>query len=934
MEGTGNQAVESNSPTPLVSSRRNSQKLRGSKEKLEVRSSAENVLSTGCLDENAIADELQATLALMEGSQDPNWQQLKSGYETLLNLYKSSKLNEQRLNSQCSELSTELMQNSAKMEEALKLNKEEKDKLVSNLQQERDVLQSQLLTVQGTVLSLEGELENLKESISSQTATETVSVQNQVYRNAINVADGGSALTKVLQEKEELSQKLQGANLEIQSLETKLNEQKESIQSEAENKAGLESELNMLRDMLSTRKSEQDREVRVREKLEAQVRHVSDSLQQREGEIETQSLEIKTLHEVINKLHQQLKEEENFTNKIKKEREVANTTLLRLQQDFEEQSLLYNKLQNDAHEYELEIQQWEAKQVNLAENLKHTNRAKDALAKELKSFQDSTARLTEERDALRATNHSLELDINNLKRSVDFATKQNNNLAVERDQAHKNYVKAMGTTQKQSTLVKVAEHDKRSLEHEINAFREEAGKMRKLIFSLERERDNHLSEISALQKCVEEKEEALKIKELQVFDSRKKVSEMERKLKEQQSLYETVRSDRNNYSKNLVESQDELLEMRRKLKILGHQIEQLKDEVLSRDTLVTKGKFELSKLEKDKETLSVQVTRIHREVEHYKSLVQTQQTEQDKLTKLVSDKEVVVARLETELSTIMQERDSLGVQVLRRDEEIALLYEKVRLQASTLVKGETQYRERLDDIRVLKLEVKNVRREKAALLSETNNVDSLRQEIYRAEKELLREKTRVKALEEELNAPVNVHRWRKLAGSDPSTFELINRIQNLQKRLIKKTEEVVEKELLIQQRDKIYKELKTVLARQPGPELLQELQLVKKIAKEKTREAKSLASEINMYLSQNNELKHACDQLNKDLQEVRKKSYAEKLKLGKDIGQNFKYLNGAVPHKYLSQARQAQDDSEQVPLQVDAVADSANNFEERAITAE
>ena len=38
------------------------------------------------------------------------------------------------------------------------------------------------------------------------------------------------------------------------------------------------------------------------------------------------------------------------------------------------------------------------------------------------------------------------------------------------------------------------------------------------------------------------------------------------------------------------------------------------------------------------------------------------------------------------------------------------------------------------------------------------------------------------------------------------------------KRIIEKTEEVVEKDLLIQEKDKLYVELKNILARQPGPE--------------------------------------------------------------------------------------------------------------------
>ena len=34
---------------------------------------------------------------------------------------------------------------------------------------------------------------------------------------------------------------------------------------------------------------------------------------------------------------------------------------------------------------------------------------------------------------------------------------------------------------------------------------------------------------------------------------------------------------------------------------------------------------------------------------------------------------------------------------------------------------------------------------------------------------------------------MNVHRWRKLEGSDPATYEMIQKIQTLQKRLIMKT---------------------------------------------------------------------------------------------------------------------------------------------------
>lgn len=66
----------------------------------------------------------------------------------------------------------------------------------------------------------------------------------------------------------------------------------------------------------------------------------------------------------------------------------------------------------------------------------------------------------------------------------------------------------------------------------------------------------------------------------------------------------------------------------------------------------------------------------------------------------------------------------------------------------------------------------------------------MKNEIHRLEKDLLSEKTKVKALEDELKIKMNVHRWRKLEATDQESFEQILKIQTLQRRLIAKTEEV------------------------------------------------------------------------------------------------------------------------------------------------
>lgn len=48
--------------------------------------------------------------------------------------------------------------------------------------------------------------------------------------------------------------------------------------------------------------------------------------------------------------------------------------------------------------------------------------------------------------------------------------------------------------------------------------------------------------------------EEVKLREVAILDLQKKISEAESRLKQQQNLYESVRADRNLYSKNLIEA--------------------------------------------------------------------------------------------------------------------------------------------------------------------------------------------------------------------------------------------------------------------------------------------------------------------------------------------------------------------------------------------
>merc|ERR1711979_52583 len=130
------------------------------------------------------------------------------------------------------------------------------------------------------------------------------------------------------------------------------------------------------------------------------------------------------------------------------------------------------------------------------------------------------------------------------------------------------------------------------------------------------------------------------------------------------------------------------------------------------------------------------------------------------------------------------------------------------------------------------------------------NIDDLKQEVFDLQRELLQERTKVKALSEELENPMNVHRWRKLEGSDPAMYELIQKVRTLQKRLIAKTEEVVAKDLEIQEKERLHKELTHILEKQPGPEIMEQLEVYQETFAAKMKQMKAMTSELRTYQAQ------------------------------------------------------------------------------------
>jgi hypothetical protein len=68
--------------------------------------------------------------------------------------------------------------------------------------------------------------------------------------------------------------------------------------------------------------------------------------------------------------------------------------------------------------------------------------------------------------------------------------------------------------------------------------------------------------------------------------------------------------------------------------------------------------------------------------------------------------------------------------------------------------------------------------------------------------------------------------------------------------------QVVEKDLLIQEKEKLYVELKNVIGRQPGPEAAEQISVYQANLKQKVQQMKAMNTELEMYKQQVDEFRH------------------------------------------------------------------------------
>jgi DNA repair exonuclease SbcCD ATPase subunit len=264
---------------------------------------------------------------------------------------------------------------------------------------------------------------------------------------------------------------------------------------------------------------------------------------------------------------------------------------------------------------------------------------------------------------------------------------------------------------------------------------------------------------------------------------------------------------------------------------------------------LTKERNAHQQAQNQRDSLRQDLNRLLSEYRSRQGTVEQQIQEIDKLNVVINNLEKEMLQLKTRYEHAVEERNITGVQLIDRNDELCILYERSNQQLETLKKGELVLIKLEENIRLLRLYYEELNRKYIVAKNKIPFRNNMEKKIVQLKQELEKETKLTEEFSAKLEDPGNLSRWRPLEGTDLDLEQLIAKIQILEKRLDEKRESVLEKELILEEITNLTEKLRNqALSKRENAKLLaDELNDLHSKIREVTKKMLASVSELSMY---------------------------------------------------------------------------------------
>jgi len=605
--------------------------------------------------------------------------------------------------------------------------------------------------------------------------------------------------------------------------------------------------------------------------MEGDLGRVQADLESVNGQISKMCSERSKLEEELQSLQTEIENCNSENEKLSNEKDRINREKLMVSNSKKELGDQNNELATESEQLKRALkresdnsQELTKVLYELKKDYKHIDQYARQISSQLKDIESQVKEAEEKRESLLHDQNRQKDIIEKLEEEKDILEKASKD-------------KTEFENEKESILRDTVEEIKKT-EKKAQNKRTKEGKLLKEMEWLSLKREYMARKASQNITQAKETEEELKINELMLIDLKKKKQETDFKLKSYIAMYDEVKNARNKYVKLIQNSSQELAETKERIKILQNEVEILRNESSEKDSKLKEEKHKTQINLNKRDNIRSEINKIDYTVKQKESYVTQQVNEINKLNVIISTLEKEMIEIKQKYEVVCESRNYTGIQLIDRNDELCILYEKANIQETIQSKGENHIRQKEDEIRMLNIELAEVTRQIEVVRKQIPDVPKYASQVTSLKEELDNMKAQEKALASELEDPSNSKRFRELPGEDPDEEALEAKIQVLEERLNNKKEQLLEKELVLEEITALADKLRTeaLTGRQSTLELAEKVNSFQARIKNLTRKMMATVSELSMFQATASKLQQEKENLEETVD-----SAQERVKSGK-----------------------------------------------------
>ncbi|XP_060873661.1 cilia- and flagella-associated protein 58-like [Metopolophium dirhodum] len=771
-------------------------------------------------------------------------------------------------------------------EESVKCIEEKKSltSVMDNYRQLMPEIKQSILSEQNTVEKLKEELNsahrmldasNLREQII-QESNDNLLAQIKTLKTELD------SKTKQMEEESLFSSMGQGDTSQLELTRTKreltridienkrLNNLCESLKKELD---GAEYNVRDLEADLAAQSNNLVKEIKTKEKLEDRIKTDHDQMEKIKTELGTIKNNFKKAESNIEKLNETLKDLKITNNNLNTKNTSYDKQIKKLTRELKIKTELraesvkeINRLQDKINYQENELLRVQSELTRLIATHETSVRKRQEVVEEVEKISEEKKNSENDVATLERNLNALQQDNIKLKKMLELTER-------EKKLLEKNMTKVNEQITAYIEKMNIKESAFRVLELEFSSAQKYIDKLNLDIIIMKKNKEKLHQEIINLKHKIHEDSVTLNHKEVEVQELKKEVNKWSDKFKEQDHDLHTLKTERNLFSKNLTEAKDETEDIKDKIKMITQQLEQQKEYVAYKEVQLTKNDTVLKQTEKELQKCQQEIDEYETRVEGMSNLLKKKNEDEKSMIMTLKLLQKKIEKLQKQNDEGNKDKNKLINQMNKRNEELLRQKDANDILRTTLGKGEVEYNKRIDDIKLLKSEVKSLSVQKNLLMKNLSEINDIRGEVLKYEQKLNRERLKCRALEDMLIKPTNVHRWRILKNTDPPAYEMAAKVKILQKRLLEQCTRVFDKDLQVQELQTRYEKLKDEFIKLPGRDIFKEMNDIKRNLLKKDDKMRSLSGELIISQQTTKECMFDLERTKKDLNEFKNKYY-------------------------------------------------------------